>query len=80
MLMHKTFDQPRPPLRYGSVKEGKVNPDLQEERDRKDFDQLELTKLIYGEQYNNHLNYVEWFKKHPEVFPGPKFYDMTREE
>jgi hypothetical protein len=34
--------------RFGSSHSGKVNPDLQEERDKLDFDKNEFTRLIYG--------------------------------
>lgn len=37
-LTHKTIDGPQSTLRYGSILDKKVNPDLQEERDKKDFD------------------------------------------
>ena len=36
-ITHKTFDQIKTAV-YGSIREKKVNPDLQEERDKKDFD------------------------------------------
>lgn len=32
----------------GSIKRGIVNPDLQEERDRCQFDKIELEKFIIG--------------------------------
>lgn len=45
-----------------------------------DFDQDELTRVLQGKDYDRHKHYVRWFKSHPEVFTGPSYYDMSRED
>ena len=65
---------------YGSVREKKVNPDLAEERSLKDFDQGELTRLIYGSNFERHLEYKDMLEKHPIMQSKMEMYDMTREE
>lgn len=68
-ITHKTFDQ-HDVGAYGSIREKKVNPDLQEERELRDFDQKELTRLIYGGQYEKHLELKELVGKTPELQAG----------
>jgi hypothetical protein len=78
-FLHKTHDQVLPAA-YGSIHERKVNPDLQEERDKCNFDQAELTKVIYGNNVVLHKDFSAWVQKEPLLQAGPAFYDMTREE
>ena len=78
-LTHKTFDQVKP-VQYGSLREKKVNGDLQEERDLLDFDQKELTHLIYGGMYERHVEFKDMVANHPIMQAGIEFYEMTREE
>jgi hypothetical protein len=35
---------------------------------------------MHGVDYNRHLNFKKWFEKNANLFPGPAFYDFTREE
>ena len=79
-LTHKTFDQVPMTSGYGSIREKKVNPDLAEERSLKDFDQGELTRLIYGGNLERHLEYKDMLEKHPVMQSKMEMYDMTREE
>ena len=78
-LTHQTFDQIKPHA-YGSIREKKVNPDLAEERALIDFDQKELTRLIYGGMYERHVEFKDMVEKHPIMKAGMEFYEMTREE
>ena len=66
--------------RFGSIQSRKVNPDLQEEREKLDFDKKEFTRLIYGTQFDNHVRFTQWVKDHPEIDAGASFYDFNREE
>ena len=52
MQTSSTFSQKEP---FGSIRNKKVNPDLQEERDKIDFDQEELTKIIYNDTYDLYM-------------------------
>jgi hypothetical protein len=76
---HQAFDQVKP-ARYGSIREKKVNPDLQEERDKCNFDQKELTKIIYGNDIEFHNLYKRFTLENKELQTTPEFYEMTREE
>lgn len=51
---------------YGSIKEKKVHPDLAMERSACDFEQVELTKILYGEHhYQKHKTYQNIIRKTP---------------
>ncbi len=78
-VTHKSFDGPNPQP-YGSIRERKVNPDLEEERKKVNFDQLELTKLIYAQFYDMHCQYKQMVQENPDMANSLDFYDMTREE
>eukprot|EP00347_Sterkiella_histriomuscorum_P017806 403347919 len=65
---------------YGSIKDKKVNPDLQAERDNCDFDQLELTKILYGNHYDKHKVFQKIIRDTPQIQGDPKYYDMNRQE
>ncbi len=69
LLTHKNFDQN--PITYGSIYEKKVNPDLLEERQKRDFDQEELTRIIYGEYYSHHKECQAQTAKYPELQNTP---------
>lgn len=78
---HRTFDQVKNPApRYGSIREKKVNPDLQEEREKRNFDQRELTQLIYGAMYERHREYADLVARDKNLQSNLEFYDMSREE
>lgn len=79
VFTHQAFDQVKPQA-YGSIREKKVNPDLQEERDKCNFDQSELTKVIYGNDFETHKSYTKLMQDHKELHTTFEFYDMTREE
>ena len=79
-VTHKNFDQVPMPTGYGSIREKKVNPDLAEERTLRDFDQAELTQLIYGGNLERHHEYKEMLEKNPIMQSTMALYDMSREE
>ncbi len=81
-LTHKTFDNfgKGSTAPYGSIKERKVNPDLQEERAKINFDQAELTRLIYGSHLDRHQTMKAVFASVPELQNSYEFYEMSREE
>lgn len=78
VISHKSFDEHA--TTHGSIREGKVNPDLAQERSLKDFDQGELTRLIYGASYERHVEYKEMLEKNPIMRSTIDMYDMSREE
>ena len=58
-----------------------TNPDLTEERAKCNFDREEAFKVIISAEVRDELNkFSALVKKHPELKPSAKFYDMTREE
>lgn len=68
------------PAAYGSIREKKVNPDLQEEREKCNFDQKELTKVIYGPDWEQHEVFKSKIASNPELQQSFDFYDLSREE
>lgn len=76
---HAAFDEKKPAV-YGSIREKKVNPDLQEERDKCNFDQKELTRIIYGNDIESHENLKKVIGADKDLQPTFEFYEMTREE
>ena len=58
-----------------------TNPDLLEERAKKNFDQREMTEFLFGKEQ---VKYVEkitsYCEKYPEIVSGIDYYEMTREE
>ena len=78
-FLHKEFDKVKP-VAYGSIREKKVNPDLQEERAKCNFDRAELTQVIYGNNVDLHKDFIAFFEKRPHLQTDFSFYEMTREE
>lgn len=68
--------------RTGSIKEKRVSPDLLEERAKCNFNQEELTEIIYGgkELRDEYLSWHKDMEKDPILQNNEKFYEMTREE
>ena len=66
----------------GSWKRGIVNPDLEEERKKCTFDQVELAKFILGDRTYDFLHALEKVAKaNPELLENElEKHDMTREE
>ena len=65
----------------GSIKRKIVNPDLQEERDKCTFDQIEAKQIIYVPGLLDFYKEVsERLKKYPQLIPTPDFFEMSREE
>lgn len=59
-----------------------VNPSLQEERDKIDFNQKQLSTMIWGgeEKYAKHQAIMKFFANDPVLRNKPAQYDFTREE
>ncbi len=76
-LLSDTLQSTEP---YGSIADNKVNPDLEEERQKKDFDDVELTKLIYGYSHDYLRSIIKAFEDNPTLQIGPKLYEMSRQE
>jgi hypothetical protein len=66
----------------GSIKNKIVAPELQKERDRCNFDQVELAKAFIGGPavYEDFLRSQKVLYSHKEMANSHKFYEMTREE
>lgn len=81
-LTHQKFDNfgKGATAPYGSIRERKVNPDLAEERARVNFDQKELTRIIYGNHADRHETMKEVIASVPELQNSFEFYEMSREE
>ena len=68
-------------MSYGSVKEKKVHPSLQNERDRIDFDKQELTTLLADGPRAQDRNDMAEFASKREIFMNtPDYYGKSREE
>jgi len=67
--------------RTGSIKEKRVAIDLLEERQKCNFDQLELSHFIYGkEKYEDYLQAQRLLEDDPILRGSEKFYEMSRPE
>ena len=77
-ITHKDFDQK--PVIYGSILEGKVNPDLLEERAKCNFDKEELSSILLWNTYHLHKKYLEEMQKHPILWNRPEHYELSRGE
>jgi len=67
--------------RTGSIKEKRVAIDLLEERQKCNFDQLELSHFIYGKrQYEDYLEKQKIVEADSILGGTEKFFDMTRSE
>jgi len=65
----------------GSIKRQVVNPDLAEERAKRTFDPKDIAKILSVPEIDQYFNAVaEDMRKHPEIAPSHKFFEMTREE
>ena len=54
-LSYKSF--PEHNENHGSINDKKTHPDLLKERANKDFDQEELTRILYGTNFDKHKRY-----------------------
>ncbi len=67
--------------RGGSIKRKVVNPDLQEERDKCDFDKAEMQHILllpgYAEYYKPMLDAI---REDPNCQPPAEWVEMTRDE
>jgi len=72
------FEKPAP---GGSIRRQIVNPDLQEERDKCNFDADELEDFVsVPGQRDYYDSIIEDHKKHPELMTPHSYLEMTREE
>ena len=70
-----------PKILGGSLKRGIINPDLQEERDKCNFNQKEMELFLYGKQMLDEVDDMKRFMdKHPELGDDFDYFEMTREE
>ena len=68
--------------RTGSVRNNRVSPDLQEERDKCNFNQAELTEILYGGKANReeYLSWAREMENDPILRNNEQWYELTREE
>lgn len=72
------FKDPAP---GGSIKRQVVNPDLAEERAKRTFDPNDMNKIIISPEADKQYNeVVEDMRKHPELAPSHKYFELNREE
>jgi len=65
----------------GSIKRQVVNSDLEEERKKCIFDQEEVKKILFVPGLLDFYKKVtDKMRKHPELIPTNKYFEMTREE
>lgn len=72
------FEQP---AKGGSIRRGIVNPDLQEERDKRNFDPEEIEDFIAvpgAIEYYRSL--VDDHKKNPDLKLDPYIFELSRDE
>lgn len=62
------------------MREGKVNPDLAEERAKCDFDKDEFSRILLGNTHHLHKKYIDEMSKHPILWNRPEHYELSREE
>ena len=65
----------------GSIKRKIVNPDLQEERDKCNFDQEEVEQIINLPGFREyHSKIIDVIEKNPHLMQTNKSLEMTRDE
>ena len=65
----------------GSIKNKRVNPDLQAERDKIAFDRDEMSNFFFGEDLERIAGkFATDIEKYPELKTDFSWFDMTREE
>ena len=65
----------------GSIKRGIVNPNLVEERAKRNFDGVELEELFFGKMVRDKIHKIsDFIDKTPEVRTPMSWYHMTREQ
>ena len=80
MIYQKTHFDKKDTL-GGSIADGRINPDLQEERDKCNFDREELLRVVSDERLLQHVaDFERDIREHPEVRTDHTFYEMDREE
>jgi Acyl-coenzyme A oxidase N-terminal len=69
-------------IRHGSIKNKVVASDLEEERKHLNFDQRELTNLVWGgpHEHARILDLVKDMEADPVLKCSEKWYDYSREE
>lgn len=70
-----------PKILGGSVKRKIVNPDLQEERDKCDFDQQEMADFIFGPEVVRFVKKMHPIvKDFPELHSKVEYYELSRRD
>jgi hypothetical protein len=65
----------------GSIKRGIVNPNLVEERAKRNFDGVELEELFFGKMVRDKIHKIsDFIDRTPEVRTPMSWYHMTREQ
>lgn len=65
----------------GSIKRNIVNPDIQEEREKCNFDKAELVEFVISKQIIDEINEInEEVRKDPNLQTDINFFKYTREE
>jgi hypothetical protein len=69
-------------IRHGSIKNKVVASDLEAERNKKNFDQQELTHMLWGgaDEFARVQGFWEDVEKVDALKASEKWYDYTREE